>query len=30
MKHFKRLIHLIIFLWKAGKEVWRGYHHGKA
>ena len=30
MKYFKRVIHLIIFLWKAGKEVWRGYSNRKA
>ena len=30
MKYVKRVIHLTIFLWKAGKEVWRGYNIRKA
>ena len=30
MKYVKRVLHLAFFLWKAGKEVWRGYSNGKA
>ena len=29
MKYLKRLIHLVILLWKYGKEVIRGYSTGK-
>jgi len=29
MKYLKRLIHLVLFLWKYGKEVIRGYSTGK-
>jgi hypothetical protein len=29
MKYLKRAIHLVIFLWKYGKEVIRGYSNRK-
>ena len=29
MKYLKRAIHLVLFLWKYGKEVIRGYSTGK-
>ena len=29
MKYLKRAIHLVLFLWKCGKEVIRGYSTGK-
>ena len=29
MKYIKRLIHLVLFLWKYGKEVISGYTTGK-
>ena len=29
MKYLKRAIHLVLFLWKYGKELWNGYSTGK-
>ncbi len=29
VKYLKRAIHLVIFLWKYGKELWNGYSNRK-